>query len=80
MGDARNYELQARSFAAAGKQLAQHRALAEALALRGNLTAAVQQLQLAVNSKDGDFYQRSIVESRLRELRALDQEEKKRKQ
>jgi predicted Zn-dependent protease len=80
MGDARYYELQARCFAAAGKSLAQHRALAEALALRGNLPAAVEQLQLAVRSKDGDFYQRSIVESRLRELRALDLEEKKRRQ
>jgi predicted Zn-dependent protease len=78
--DARYYELQARCFAAAGKSLAQHRALAEALALRGNLPAAVEQLQLAVRSKDGDFYQRSIVESRLRELRALDAEEKKRRQ
>jgi predicted Zn-dependent protease len=77
MGDARNYELQARSYAAAGKRLAQHHALAEALVLKGNLSAAVEQLQLAVASKDGDFYQRSIVESRLRELRARDLEEKK---
>ena len=54
--------------------MAQHRAQAEALLLRGNLTAAIEQLRLAQASDDGNFYERSIVDSRLRELMALDAE------
>jgi predicted Zn-dependent protease len=35
----------------------------------GNLKAAVIQLELAVKAGDGDFYQQSVVESRLRAVR-----------
>jgi predicted Zn-dependent protease len=51
--------------------VAQHRANAEAQYRRGNLQAAVQQLELAVKTRAADFYEVSIAESRLRELRAL---------
>jgi len=40
----------------------------------GNLTAAVEQLQIGLKSGDGDFYQLSSAESRMRELRKLDEE------
>ena len=68
--DARLYEIQARAYAAMGRQLAQHRSQAEAYFRRGNLAAAVQQLELAVKMKSDDFYEASSAESRLRELRA----------
>ena len=68
--DPRLYELQARAFAASGRDVAQHRAQAEAHYRRGNLGAAVQQLEIAVKIKTNDFYEASSAESRLRELRA----------
>jgi len=39
--------------------------------LRGSLPAAVEQLQLAQAAGDGNFYELSVVEARLKELRAL---------
>ena len=39
------------------------------LRLAGNLRAAVLQLELALKAGDGDFYQYSVVETRLRTLR-----------
>jgi len=69
--DPKLYELQARAFEATGRPLSQHRAQAEAQYRRGNLLAAVQQLEVAVKMKGNDFYEVSSAESRLRELRAL---------
>jgi predicted Zn-dependent protease len=69
--DATLYEIQARAFEAGGQRLAQHRAQAEAHFRRGNLAAAVDQLEIAVKVKGSDFYQISSAESRLRELRVL---------
>jgi predicted Zn-dependent protease len=66
--------LQARAYAALNKQLAQHRALAEAYVRMGNLPAAVEQLRIGLKSGDGDFYQMSSAESRLKELRRLEEE------
>ena len=57
-----------------GKRLLQHRALAEVYALRGNLPGAIEQLQIAQKAGDGDFYQKSSVEARLKELIAADTE------
>jgi len=68
--DYKLYEIQARAYAATGRQIAQHRAQAEAHYRRGNLAAAVEQLELAVRMKSNDFYEISSAESRLRELRA----------
>jgi predicted Zn-dependent protease len=72
--DHRLYLLQARAYAALNKQLAQHRALAEAYVRMGNLPAAVEQLRIGLKSGDGDFYQMSSAESRLKELRRLEEE------
>jgi predicted Zn-dependent protease len=58
--------------------LLQHRAQAEAYVLRGNLPAAIEQLQLAQRAGDGDFYQKSSVEARLKELVAIDTESRRR--
>jgi predicted Zn-dependent protease len=72
------YELQGRAYAQQGRRLPEHRALAEAQAIRGNLPAAIEQLQIALKAGEGDFYQLSSVEARLRELRAQDAESRKR--
>ena len=73
-GDDRIYELQARAYGALKKEFLSHRALAEAYARRGNLTAAVEQYQIALKTREGDFYQLSSAEARLKELKALDRE------
>lgn len=75
--DAQLYRLQARALAGLGKQAAQHRALAEQYALQGNLVAAVEQLQVAQKAGDGDFYENSAIDARMRQLKAQQAEEKK---
>ncbi len=72
--DYRLYLLQARCNAALNRRLAQHRAQAEAYARMGNVPAAMEQLQLGLKAGDGDFFQLSSAEARLRELRKLDEE------
>ncbi len=64
------YDIQARAYDHLGRTTAQHRALAEAYFRKGNLSAAVDQLEIAVKFKGSDFYEVSSAESRLRELRA----------
>lgn len=63
------YDLQSRIYAATGKRLLQHKAQAEVYYRRGNLTAAADQLQIAIKSGDGDFYQVSSAEARLRQIK-----------
>ncbi|MBE7422901.1 MAG: M48 family metallopeptidase [Zoogloeaceae bacterium] len=75
--DAPLHGLQAKSYAALGKRLQQHRAQAELYVLQGQLVAAVQQLELAQKAGDGDFFEHSQVDARLRELRARQAEEAK---
>jgi predicted Zn-dependent protease len=67
--DAKMHSLQARTYAMLGRRLQQHRAQAEAYALLGQLAAAAEQLELAQKSGDGNFYEYSQVDSRLREVR-----------
>ena len=69
--DAKFYELQSRAFETSGQRLPQHRAQAEAYYRRGNLAAAVDQLEIAVKFRNANFYELSSAESRLRELRVL---------
>lgn len=73
----RLYMFQSRGYAALGRRLPQHRAQAEVYLRRGHLGAAIEQLQLALRAGDGDFYQLSSVEARLRELSARFKEEEK---
>ena len=67
--DAELYDLQGKAYAAQGKKLLQHQSLAEAYVRIGNVSAAVDQLEIATRSGDGDYYQQSSVEARLKELR-----------
>jgi predicted Zn-dependent protease len=64
------YDLQARAYAMQGKAVEQHQAQAYSYAWQGNLYAAIEQLELAKQA-GGSFYQRSAIESDLRELREL---------
>ena len=64
------YDLQGKAYAAQGKKLLQHQSLGEAYVRIGNISAAVDQLEIAARSGDGDYYQQSSVEARLKELRA----------
>ncbi len=68
--DGRLHELQAQGYAMQGKMLLSHQAQAEAYMRHGNLVAAIEQLQLGLKAGDGDFYQLSIAEARLKALRA----------
>lgn len=77
--DFRLHGLQARIFAATGKRLQQHRAQAEYYFFQGQLGQAIEQLQFAQKDTDGNFYEQSAVDARLRELRKLQMEEDKRK-
>jgi predicted Zn-dependent protease len=77
-GDSRLRALQSRSYAALGKRLLQHQAQGEYYALQGSVPAAIEQLQLARGAGDGDFYQLSVVDARLKELRAQQSAEGKR--
>ena len=66
--DPRLYEMQAKSYAATGKRMAQHQALGEHFVLLGALQPAIEQFQIARCEGDGDFYQQSIIDARIRTL------------
>lgn len=77
--DERLYLSQAKVYAARGKAAQQHRSLAEAYLLRGQLPAAIEQLEIAQKVKGTDFYELSAIDARLRQLKRRQQEEAKRK-
>jgi len=68
--DAHLRMLQAKTYAALGKRFLQHQAQAEVYVLQGSLPAAIEQLELARSAGDGDFYQLSVADARLHQLRA----------
>ncbi len=57
------------AYAELGKKMQQHRHQGEYYAWQGDLKGAITQLELASKASDGDFYQSSVVETRLRVLR-----------
>lgn len=77
--DYKLYGYQAKTFAATGKRLSQHRAQAEYYFRQGQLAPAIEQLQFAQQSTDGNFFEQSAVDARLREFRRLQAEEAKQK-
>ncbi|WP_228488009.1 M48 family metalloprotease [Rhodocyclus gracilis] len=77
--DFKLYELQAKNYAGQDKRLQQHRSLAEFYALQGQLGQAIEQLLIAQRAGDGNFYEQSVVDARLRELRRQQDDEKKRR-
>ena len=67
--DAGLYELLSRAYTLQGHELLRHEAQAEAYYQRYNLDGAIQQMYLATKAADGDFYQKSSVEARLKEFK-----------
>jgi len=63
------HQLAARAYAGLNKQLMQHRHQGEFYAWQGDLKGAVTQLELASKANDGNFYEQSVVDTRLRALR-----------
>lgn len=75
--DVRLWRLAAQAHARLGQRMQSHRAEAEALALTGNLTAAIEQINLGIKAGDGNFYDLSAAEALRREW--MDQEKSQRK-
>lgn len=68
-GDGHLHLIAARAYGALDKVMKQHQHQGEYYAWQGNLTGAVTQFELASKAKDGSFYDASIVDARLRDLR-----------
>lgn len=73
-GDPRMWSYVARAEAAAGRRAAQHRAQAEVYALNGAVLAAIEQLELARRAGDGDFFDLSAIDARMRELKEVERQ------
>ena len=63
------HRIAAEAYAGLGKQMQQHHHQAEYYAWHGDLRGAVVQLELALKANDGDFYDYSVVETRLKAMR-----------
>jgi predicted Zn-dependent protease len=71
------YELKSQVYTRQGKDLLRHQAQGEAYYRRYNLMGAIEQMELALRSGDGNFYDMSSVEARLKQLRSMLAEPKK---
>lgn len=71
------YELKSQIYTRQGKDLLRHQAQGEAYYRRYNLMGAIEQMELALRSGDGNFYEMSSVEARLKQLRSMLAEPKK---
>jgi len=67
--------LLAEAHGAAGEHAKAHLAQAEAYALSDRVGAAIEQLRLAQRAGNADFHTLSIIDARLRELRAIESRE-----
>ena len=77
--DVRLHKMYAESYAGLGRKAQQHRALAEVFALQGQTAGAIEQLQLAQSAGDANFYELSVIDARLREMKRRQLEEIKEK-
>ena len=75
--DAGLHERQAKTYARMGRRVQQHRAQAEAYVLLHQLPLAIEQLTLAQKEGDGDYYENSRVDARIRQLKIETCEEAK---
>ena len=67
----RSYDVLAKAYTMQNKVLLSYQAQGEAYFRKYDLARAIEQMELAVKANDGDFYQTSIVEARLKELRRM---------
>jgi len=63
------HRIAARTYSDLGKKQQEHRHQGEYYAWQGDFKEAIRQFELASKANDGDFYQASVVEARLRALR-----------
>ncbi len=75
--DAYFYDVLAKAYSMQNKVLLSYQAQSEAYYRKYDLARAVEQMELATKANDGDFYQKSIVEARLKELRRMQGDAKK---
>ncbi len=68
------HQIAARAYADQNMRLKQHEHQGEYYAWAGNLPMAIAQLELAAKAGDGNFYEVSVVESRLKRFRAMQAE------
>jgi len=66
--DSELYKLLAKAYSLNGKKLLQYESLAESFYYRYNLQEAIVQMDMAVRASDGNFYEKSRVESRLKQM------------
>ncbi len=71
------YDLLAKAYTMQNKDLLSHQAQSEAYYRKYDLARAIEQMDLAAKANDGDFYQKSIVEARLKQLRQMLGDDKK---
>lgn len=71
------YTLLAKAYFIEHKNLLRYQAQGEAYYRQYNLDKAVEQMSFAAKAKDGSFYEKSIVEARLKELRRMQSYRKK---
>ena len=70
-------KMRADSYAGLGRRSQHHLALAELTALKGQTAGAIEQLQLAQQAGDANFYEMSMIDGRLREMKKRQIEEMK---
>jgi predicted Zn-dependent protease len=75
--DAQFYQVLAKAYTMQNKLLLGYQAQGESYFRKYDLTRAIEQMELATKANDGDFYQKSIVEARLKEMRRMQGDVKK---
>ena len=70
------YDMMAKAYALKGKNLLRYQAQGEAYIRKYNVEKAIEQFNFALKAKDGNFYEQSIVEARLKELKRQQDNEK----
>ncbi len=71
VADSYFYTLLSKAYLLEHKDLLRFQAQGEAYYRQYNVDKAVEQMDFATKAKDGSFYEKSIVEARLKELRRL---------
>ena len=74
--DAYFYDILAKAYSAKNRNLLRFQAQGESYYRQYNLKRAIEQMEFAAKAKDGNFYEHSIVEARLKDLRRLEEIEK----
>ena len=68
--------MMAKAYAQKGKNLLRFQAQGESYYRKYNVEKAIEQFNFALKAKDGNFYEQSIVEARLKELKRKQDNEK----